>query len=258
MRRPNSRDPIVPGQHHPFRFSDVKLDSETDDHSDSANNDLPQVKTTAPPVQPGQPAEGRGAGGFQSRTPFFKAPPPSPPEPEVKPEQKPAEAAQGGYWSSWWSKPAEKPAEPAPKPELQGATFGASTISAGRPMGGIQGERKPADLENIGHSMKSEGTRIQEAQSKYAQPSAPSSSYAETMSKFSYANPPPPALRPEDPALHQHQQRDLEAQKPSKDDEEGGSSKKGTIISIILIILILAAIAGGVTAFLILNKPKKK
>lgn len=110
------------------------------------------------------------------------------------------------------------------------------------------------DLDSVGHSMKSENRRIQEAQHQ-ASPAAVTPTVSPQKSTFSYANPPPPPA----PTVRAHRAsltEDLEAQDPSKEGEKKGSVVK--IIAIVLVVLLVLGAIGGGVAFLVINGKKAK
>lgn len=158
------------------------------------------------------------------------------------------------------------PPPPSPPPPVRraGAGFGAPPPPQEQPraMGGFVQRTKPSagigggaeagaqrDLDAVGHSMKSENRRIQEAQ----QPAAVTPTVSPKKSTFSYAHPPPP---PADTVrAHRAGPEDLEAQDGSKKEKKGSPIK--TLAIVLLVLLVLGAIGGGI-AFLIINGKKAK
>lgn len=127
-------------------------------------------------------------------------------------------------------------AAPPPTPETR-TTGGFITRSAVAAKTGIAKEQS-TNLESVGHSMKSESVRIQEANAKYGGHSA-------------YPHPPPPDISSMANDLESGQ-----AQKVSMASE--GSGKKKKIIIGILIFLILAGLVVGITfAAIALSKSSK-
>ena len=173
--------------------------------------------------------------------------------------QRPAEKGGGGFFGWFQRKPeaateTEKPAEEpatAERPKLSLSYKSALTTdmpASGGASGGIQGTGGgQADLDSIGHAMKSENSRRAEAEAKYGRIGSEgmSASYAYP------ASPLPPRV-------------DLYNSNAAAEDLEGGkqvsaekSNKKKRIIIIILVILLLVGSVTGVVLAMILPKGKK-
>lgn len=174
--------------------------------------------------------------------------------------QKPAETGGGGFFGWFQKKPeaateAEKPSEiPATeKPKLPLSYKSALTTdmpASGGTGGGIQGTGGgQADLDSIGHAMKSENARKAEAEAKYGRLGSggmPTTSYAYP------ASPLPPRVD-----LYNNNTAaggDLEAGKQVSAEK---SNKKKKIIIITLVILLLVGAITGVVLAMILPKGKK-
>jgi hypothetical protein len=125
-----------------------------------------------------------------------------------------------------------------------------------KPSAGIGGGAEAGaqrDLDAVGHSMKSENRRIQEAQ-RPSGPAAVTPTVSPSKSTFSYANPPPPSATVK--AHRASPSEDLEAQ-----DTDKGEGKKGSLVKtlaiVLVVLLVLGAIGGGV-AFLVISGKKAK